>query len=219
MPKPLLAVASLALPVAVTVIYFSAAGRLDLPAAWAVVAILVLLGVVMSLWGDRGLMAERVRPGGANRNHLGQRVASVMLLVHWIVSGLDAGRLAWTPVAMWLRWVGVGGYAIALCLLFWAVQVNRFYSSVVRIQSDRGQATVEAGPYRIVRHPGYAATLLAALTGGTALGSWLGLAPLLVMGIFFIHRTQLEDSMLRAELPGYADYAARVRYRLVPGVF
>lgn len=219
MPRPLLALASLVLPIAVTVVYFGAAGRLDLPAAWAVVAILVVFGVVMSLWGDRGLMAERVSPGGPNRNRLGQRMASIMLIVHWIVSGLDAGRFGWSPVPVAVQWAGVGGYTVALALLLWAVQVNRFYSSVVRLQTDRGQVTVEAGPYRVVRHPGYAASILAGITGGTAMGSWLGLVPLLVLAVVFVHRTSLEDAMLRAELPGYADYAARVRYRLIPGVY
>jgi protein-S-isoprenylcysteine O-methyltransferase Ste14 len=219
MPKPLLAVASLVLPVVLSVLYFGAAGRLDLPASWAIVAVLVLFGLVMSAWGDRGLMAERVSPGGPNRNRLGQRVASVLLLTHWVLSGLDAGRLGWTPVPMAIRWAGVAGYAVAMALLLWAVQVNRFYSSVVRVQADRGQVTVEAGPYGVVRHPGYAATILGALTGGVALGSWIGMVPLLAVAVLFVHRMQLEDAMLRAELPGYSDYAGRVRYRLVPGLY
>jgi len=114
---------------------------------------------------------------------------------------------------------GLVGYAVAMGGVFWAVRVNPFYSSVVRVQGDRGQRPVTTGPYRFVRHPGYTGTLLAMVCGGLALGSWVGMLPIVGGVALFVRRTLVEDRMLRQELAGYADYAQRVRYRLVAGVF
>ena len=106
-----------------------------------------------------------------------------------------------------------------LGVLFWAMHANPFYSSVVRVQTERGHHTVAAGPYRFVRHPGYAATLIAMLSGGVALGSWLAMLPILVFFGLFVRRTLLEDRLLLQELAGYAEYAQKVRYRFVVGLF
>lgn len=111
------------------------------------------------------------------------------------------------------------GYAAALGVLFWAMHANPFYSSVVRVQTERGHYAVAAGPYRFVRHPGYAATLFAMLSGGAALGSWLAMLPILGFFGLFVRRTVLEDRLLQQELEGYAEYAQKVRYRLVMGLF
>jgi len=113
----------------------------------------------------------------------------------------------------------VAGYAVAMAFLFWAMSANPFYSSVVRVQTDRGHHPVDAGPYRFVRHPGYTATMFGAFAGGLALGSWLAMLPLLALGVLFLRRTLLEDRMLQEELPGYAEYARRVKSRLIAGVF
>ena len=99
------------------------------------------------------------------------------------------------------------------------MRVNRFYSSVVRVQTDRGHHPVVDGPYRFVRHPGYAATLVAVLSGGVALGSWLAMLPVLGFAVVFVRRTLVEDRLLQLELPGYAAYAQQVPSRLIPGVF
>jgi protein-S-isoprenylcysteine O-methyltransferase Ste14 len=98
--------------------------------------------------------------------------------------------------------------------------VNRFFSSVVRIQSDRGQYVVTTGPYAVIRHPGYVGGILFVLASGIALGSWLATAMLAVSTLpFLLYRTVTEDRILQAELPGYCDYAGRVRWRLMPGVW
>jgi protein-S-isoprenylcysteine O-methyltransferase Ste14 len=99
------------------------------------------------------------------------------------------------------------------------MRVNRFYSSVVRVQNDRGHSVIDAGPYRLVRHPGYLATLSAMLSGGMALGSLLAMIPLFGFAAIFIRRTMVEDQLLHDKLPGYAEYACRVRYRPIPGIF
>ena len=100
------------------------------------------------------------------------------------------------------------------------MQVNRFASSVVRIQSDRGQYVVTSGPYALIRHPTYAAGIVIVLASGIALGSWLAAAFLAAIGLpFLIYRTLTEDRVLQAQLPGYAEYAQRVRWRLAPGIW
>jgi protein-S-isoprenylcysteine O-methyltransferase Ste14 len=105
-------------------------------------------------------------------------------------------------------------------LCFWAMAVNRFFSSVVRIQSDRGQYVVASGPYAYVRHPGYLAGIVIILASGLALGSWLAALLVIVSSLpFLLYRAITEDGVLQAQLPGYADYVGRVRWRLVPGIW
>jgi len=96
---------------------------------------------------------------------------------------------------------------------------NRFFSVVVRIQTDRGHVVCDSGPYRIVRHPGYAGNILPLAGIVLALGSIWTLIPAMVALIITVIRTTLEDRTLQDELPGYRDYARRVRYRLIPGIF
>ena len=199
-------------------IVFAAAGRLDLPFVWGLLGVLVGFSVVLPLVADPGLIEERLAPGGPNRDRLTQPVAAVFLLSHWVLAGLDA-RFWWSPVPWELQAAGLAGYAAALCVNLWALRANRFYSSAVRVQADRGQRVIDTGPYRFVRHPGYTATIFATVAGGLALGSWLALVPALGFVALFVRRTVFEDRLLAAELPGYADYARRVRQRLVPGVF
>jgi len=98
--------------------------------------------------------------------------------------------------------------------------VNRFFSSVARIQADRGQHVITSGPYRFVRHPGYAGGMLLILFSGPALGSWIAWALVILLGTpLILRRAVREDRMLRAQLPGYADYAGRVRWRVCPGIW
>jgi protein-S-isoprenylcysteine O-methyltransferase Ste14 len=107
-----------------------------------------------------------------------------------------------------------GGAVAAL-----AMYVNRFFSTTVRIQSERGHVVVSGGPYRVVRHPGYVGMLLVYAAIPFALGSRWALALAALTVILVVVRTALEDGTLRADLPGYAEYAGKVRYRLLPGVW
>lgn len=206
------AVLSLALPAGAGAIIFASAGRWDLPFVWAI------LGLLAAFAGP-GLLRERLAPGPGNQDRLTRLLGAGMLVGHWLLVGLDVGRFQWSLVPWQFQIAGVVGYAVALGVLFWAMHANPFYSSVVRLQTERGHHTVVAGPYRVVRHPGYAATLFAMLSGGVALGSWLAMLPILVFFSLFIRRTLLEDRLLRQELGGYAGYAQKVRYRLVVGLF
>ena len=101
----------------------------------------------------------------------------------------------------------------------WALVENRFFSSVVRIQTDRGHMVCDSGPYRIVRHPGYAGTIVALPGIVLALGSVWTIIPVMVALIIAVIRTTLEDKTLQDELPAYQNYVRRVHYRLIPGVF
>jgi len=96
---------------------------------------------------------------------------------------------------------------------------NIYFSTTVRIQDDRGHRVVSSGPYQFVRHPGYVGMILIYLGAPIMLGSWWALIPGGLNGVAFIVRTALEDRTLQNELSGYSDYAGRVPYRLLPGVW
>ena len=198
---------------------FGAAGRIDIVEFWVYVAILAAVSALSLTLLDPDLMQERMRPGG---RRVGLRFLPIIIVmfVHWTVAGLDRGRLHLSgTVPPGLEAVALALFALAWIVFVWAMYVNRFFSSIPRIQSERGHAVITTGPYRFVRHPGYTAALLAAVTSGLALGSWIStfIAPIALVGL--VWRTMVEDRMLQSDLPGYADYAARVRYRLVPGIW
>jgi protein-S-isoprenylcysteine O-methyltransferase Ste14 len=140
--------------------------------------------------------------------------------LHWAVAGLDRGHLHLSKtVPPGVEAVALALFTLAWIVFVWAMYVNRFFSSIPRIQSERGHSVITSGPYCFVRHPGYTAALLAAVTSGIALGSWIStfIAPIAL--VLLLWRTIVEDRMLQSDLPGYADYAARIRYRLVPGIW
>lgn len=217
--KLMAAATLLTLPAVAGAVYFLSAGRWDLPYAWGVLGLLACFSLIMVALGDPGLIRERVRPGPGNQDRLTRPLSMLFLLAHWILAGLDVGRFQWSVVPWGAQMAGLIGYALSLAALFWIMRTNPFYSSVVRVQTERGHHPIVTGPYRIVRHPGYAASLLAMLSGGIAFGSWLAMLPVLASMGLFVRRTLLEDRLLQKELPGYAEYAQRVRYRLIVGVF
>jgi protein-S-isoprenylcysteine O-methyltransferase Ste14 len=199
---------------------FGSAGNFAIPGFWIYLAIFAAVFIAAFAMLDRGLLQERMRPGGRPAP-LGLRLLNVVLLVHWIIAGLDRGRLHWTDaVPAWLQGVGLLLVALGYALVFWAMLVNRFFSSVVRIQSDRGQHVVTSGPYAFVRHPGYSAGIAIVLASGIALGSWLAAAFLAAVVLpFLVYRVLNEDRVLQSRLEGYADYAHAVPWRLIPGLW
>ena len=199
---------------------FASAGTFAITAFWVYLAILATVFVASFAMLDPGLLRERMRPGG-KPPPLGLKLFTVVLLLHLVVAGLDRGRLHLSDgIPPWLQATGLAVVAAAYALVLWAMRVNRFFSSVVRIQLDRGQRVVATGPYSFIRHPGYAAGTLIVLASGIALGSWLAAALLVVTSLpFLFYRAITEDRVLLAELPGYREYAGRVRWRLIPGVW
>jgi len=140
-------------------------------------------------------------------------------LITYIVSGLDE-RFGWSPDLPNVIQI------MALVLIFagsmlgtWAMIANRFFSSHVRIQTDRGHTVVNSGPYRFMRHPSYAGVLLAWIATPIFFSSTWAAIPAVLAGIVVVLRTALEDRTLQAKLPGYREYAQIVRYRLVPGIW
>jgi protein-S-isoprenylcysteine O-methyltransferase Ste14 len=203
-----------------TGLFVTSAGRWDVPWFW------VLIGVhaVFLLWIQSGLdsdlLRERWKPGPGARDYSIRFVAMPFLLGHMIVAGLDVGRFGWSgPIPNSWRVGALVAYVLGLALAGWAMRTNRFFSSVVRIQRDRGHRVVSHGPYRVLRHPGYAGVMVASVSGGVVMGSWWSIVPLVPLIALFAWRTSMEDRVLRTELEGYADYASRVRYRLLPGLW
>jgi protein-S-isoprenylcysteine O-methyltransferase Ste14 len=200
-------------------VLFGAAGRLDIIEFWCWLAELAAICVTTVLLIEPDLMRERMRPGG-RRPTPGYWVSTLLFLAVLAVAGLDRGRFHWSDgVPAWLRAVGLLAFVLGWVPVIWAMRVNRFFSSAVRIQSERGQHVISDGPYRFVRHPGYTAALVVIVVNGVALGSWLAAAICWAGVPILLWRTRKEDRMLRAELPGYAEYAARVKWRLLPGIW
>jgi protein-S-isoprenylcysteine O-methyltransferase Ste14 len=198
---------------------FGCAGRLDIAPFWAYLVVCCTCFFVTTCVIEPDLFQERVRPGG---RPLQLRYYALLLppIVHWCIAGLDVGRFDWSAsVPPALEVAGLAIFASAFALITWAMNVNRFFSSIIRLQEDRGHRLVTAGPYRWVRHPGYVAGLALCLSSGLALGSWLALLPAVLCVPLLIGRTVAEDRFLRHNLKGYIAYAEAVRYRLVPGIW
>ena len=186
----------------------------------------VLSFVVSRLLGTRrhpDLIAERARTmPHENTQSWVKKLAPLMELggiLVLLIAGLDT-LLGWSPsfslpMKMVALSLTLGGYA----LTSYALIENRFFSDKVRLQTDRGQTVVSSGPYRWIRHPGYAGALLVYLVTPLFLDSALAYLPVLLTMGFYILRTSLEDRFLQDELEGNRDYAKRVRYRLLPGIW
>jgi protein-S-isoprenylcysteine O-methyltransferase Ste14 len=195
--------------------------------AWAY-AIASTLAFILSrvLAGRRhpDLIAERARFMEAKDTKPWDKVLAPLLglgsILIMVVAGLDRA-FGWTPGEF-----NTVGYLIALTGIVlgyafssWALIENRFFSGTVRIQYERGHQVVTTGPYRIVRHPGYAGGLIGYICIPVLLNSFVALIPTLLLGLVMILRTALEDKTLQAELPGYKEFAQKTRYRLFPGVW
>ncbi len=199
---------------------FGCAGRWDLPMFWAYLGVWAASALVGPLVVDPTLIKERIRPGPGGKDYLALAVVSPLWLGQLVVAGLDVGRFHWSDaVPLAVQVAALLAMAAALAVVVWATAVNRFFSSVIRIQTDRGHHLVTSGPYRYVRHPAYAASPFLFVGAGLALGSWLAALLGLLLVFPILRRTALEDRTLREQLEGYADYAQNVRYRLFPGLW
>ena len=195
--------------------------------AWVYSLLIVAAGIGGRIWAERrhpGLLAERqniekIQSAKAWDKVLAPLMALSVVFPLVIVAGLDHRR-GWSPVfPLWLIVFGFILISLGYAFAMWAFIENRFFSSTVRIQTDRGHVVCDSGPYRIVRHPGYAGNILPLLGIVLALGSVWTLIPAAVALIIAVIRTVLEDQTLQEELPGYRDYARRVNYRLIPGIY
>jgi protein-S-isoprenylcysteine O-methyltransferase Ste14 len=137
----------------------------------------------------------------------------------FLVAVLDDTRFHWLPVSWWIRGIGYVLFLFGVCIVAWAESVNKFFEKTVRIQTDRGHKVIDTGPYAIVRHPGYVGFMLFLVGTALCLGSFYALIPSGLASALLLLRTRWEDQTLHAELPGYREYAQRVRYKLIPGVW
>jgi protein-S-isoprenylcysteine O-methyltransferase Ste14 len=196
------------------------AGRRDLPMLNAFVAMLVLVALLAALWIDSELARERLRRGQTGADPLRLTLIRGLFPALFIVALLDIGRFHWSDtVPRALQLAALVAAAVAFAWILWAISVNRFFVPVIRVQPERGHEVVSAGPYAHVRHPGYAGMALAAPASALALGSWWALLPGVALATLFVARAAHEDRFLHDHLDGYADYAGRVRWRLLPGMW
>ncbi|MET2826488.1 methyltransferase family protein [Mesorhizobium shangrilense] len=207
------------------VLLFLSAGTLHWPGAWVFLVVMVALSLTLGVAlarRDPGLMNERLSPPiQKNQTAADKVLLSVLLLgmFGWqILMGLDL-RFGWSAVPLWVQVVGALILLLGIWICYLVMLENSFAAPVVKIQDERGQHVITTGPYSFVRHPMYAGAIL--FFAGTALllGSWWGLASVLVFVILLAIRTFIEEATLRTGLQGYDDYAAHVRYRLIPRIW
>jgi protein-S-isoprenylcysteine O-methyltransferase Ste14 len=203
---------------------FLLAGRLNYLQGWVLLAIcfFILFVSIFSFRNRKGLVKERRTPGpGVKKwDDIIIGLYQVCLYSMIIVGILDAGRFRWSPpFPFWLYLLSGLLMIVFGALSLWALQTNDFFSSKVRIQSDRNHRVVSDGPYRFVRHPGYTGIIFMIFGLAIMLGSLWALIPGGIIAILFIIRTLLEDNILKKELPGYREYTHRVRFRLIPGIW
>lgn len=212
------------LPLGLLALVFLPVGRLDWLPGWYFIA---FVGVA---YGASALILARVNPAiyrARSRFQPGTKRWDMILL--WLMlpamvaevplATFDAGRIAWSAVPLSVVILGYVLLGAGIAVTAWAQAVNRFFEPGVRVQRERGQNVVSSGPYAIVRHPGYVGALMMFAGIALALASWWVLIPAAWAGAILILRTSWEDALLQAELDGYADYARRVRFRLVPGIW
>lgn len=199
---------------------FVLAGTWRDPWLWAYVGVWAVTTAYAVLGLDDELAEERFRPPTQGADKIAVGFLRLFALAHIIVGALDAGRWHLSPpVPAAVRGLALAGMAIGLAMFYRAMRENRFFSSVVRIQTDRGHRVIDSGPYGIVRHPGYAGLVFVPAFSGLALGSGLAVAAGAVMSMLVIRRVLFEDKFLREHLDGYRAYAQRVPHRLIPGVW
>ena len=217
-------VAVFAVILVMDLLLFIPAGRLDWPAAWILSLLYGVFLLVYAVWGtlkapdllkERSQVADNVKIW----DKVIMAVYTVLLLATLVLAGLDVGRFQWSHTPVSVQVLGLLGMVLAGGLVFWTILTNAYLGRMVRIQQDRGHQVVTGGPYRYVRHPMYVGIILLFPCMALFLGSWWALVPAILIGVLMVIRTALEDHTLQAELPGYAEYAQRVRYRLLPGVW
>lgn len=208
----------------VAAILFLSAGDWGWSMGWVYISIFGLVNVLSILLVpiDQELVDERtqLKEDVKTWDKWLATIPSVLFPFGFVVVGALDHRFGWSgsfsfPLTVAAGVISVAGYGFSL----WAARVNKFYARYVRIQKERGHSTVTEGPYRIVRHPGYAGLIWYCLASAVILDSMWAFVPAGLIVVLLIIRTALEDRTLKAELTGYKEYTQQTRYRLLPGVW
>jgi len=206
-------------------ILFISAGTLAWINAWVyfglvsiywVISTVVLARVNPEMLNERGSV---VKQGTKGFDKVWVALYPILTFGNLVVMGFDAVRFQWSFMPFWLTFVGIFMFVSVSPLALWAMAVNKFFEWTVRIQDDRNQYVCTSGPYKIMRHPGYAGLIISILAYPLILGSWWGFVLSCILTIIIVIRTALEDRTLQNEMPGYREYARQVKYRLIPLVW
>lgn len=202
-----------------------AAGTLHWPALWVFLAAVAISGLACGVWlarTDPALLAERMRPVMQADQPAADKAFMLVFgsasLLWFVAMGLDR-RVQASDMPLALQALGLAMLLASTGFILWVMLENSFAAPVVKVQAERGHHVVSTGPYAFVRHPMYSGGVLFCLGAALLLGSWWGVLLSPVFAVLFAVRIGIEERTLTAELPDYADYAARVRYRLLPGVW
>ncbi len=219
-----LALYLLGIPLFFVLFLFVPAGTWAWPKGWLFLGVLLVAGALGAwcVWRvNPELYAARINPHRGTKPWDKVLIAFAIpaMLAIFPVAALDDGRFHWYPVSWWVSGAGYVLFLAGMGLVTWAEAVNKFFEPTVRIQTDRGHKVIDTGPYAVVRHPGYVGGILFCVGTALCLGSLWALVPAGQASALLVLRTRWEDQTLQAELPGYKEYARRVRYRLIPGVW
>lgn len=205
-------------------VLFLSAGRLDWVWGWVYIGV-YLVGIIINLIVLLRTSPETIALRAESREMkdwdklVGGLWTVLYFVVVLVVAGLDE-RFGWTgQMALALQLAGTVAFVLGGALFSWAMISNAHFSTVARIDEDRGHRVCTTGPYRFVRHPGYVGAVVQSLAAPLLLGSFWALIPGVLAALLIIVRTRLEDRMLLEELDGYVAYSQQVRHRLVPGLW
>lgn len=205
-------------------IIFVSAGSLSYWQGW----VYVVIGFFMVIMNftvfkiDSGLSEERSKPGEGVKtwDKLILGLTFLVTIIIYVIAGLDSGRFHWSPEFIWIVYsVGIIFTILGQLLFLIAQKQNRFFSSTVRIQTDRGHTVCEAGLYKVVRHPAYLGQIIQTIGFPLLFGSLWCIIPVCVSIILLMTRTYLEDKTLKDELKGYVEYSFKTQYRLLPYIW
>ena len=207
-----------------TVIFWSA-GTLYWPEAWLYLLLQISFSAAEAAWLKKNnpeLLKERMtylKSSAKGWDKAFMWISTAVFIPYLVMPGLDAVRYRWSEVPLAVETVGFVGVFISLLLVFWVLRENPFLSRVVEVQTERNHRVITTGPYRYVRHPMYTGVIVLFFCIPLALGSFWALVPAAFLAFLVLVRTLLEEKTLYLELEGYSAYAARVRYRVFPGIW